>query len=141
MRSVAVAVLLGLGALLAFTSNATVWTNRTVFHEDQFVSTVDRTLDDPQVQQQLSVRLSNAIVDRGDLESRIREALPEELRLLAVPLTQTTREVVQRQTLRFLQSDASAAVLDTALRQLHTRVIAFIEDPDGYRVELIEQKP
>ena len=130
VRTFAVAILLALGALLAFSANATVWANRTVFNTDEFVDTVNNVLDNEETQQRLSVRLSNELIERGEVQARIAEALPEGLEFLAAPLTIAARDLIQSTVLRVIQSEAVGEVFDRALRELHSRLVALLEDRD-----------
>lgn len=128
MRSILVGVLLALGGLLALSANATVWANRVVFNTDRFTANVNRALDDPKVQQQLSVRLSDIIIEQGDVNTRLANDLPPGLKPLAGPVENAASESIQRATLRVLQSPRGREILDGAIRGVHSQVVAILEN-------------
>jgi hypothetical protein len=116
-----------IGAVFLLLANATVWANRTVFDTDNFVDTVNRALDDEEVQQQLALRLSTRLIVQGDVQERLNEALPENLRLLAPLLTRQAQEIVFDIILRIIQNERFGAVFDTALRTVHAQVLRILE--------------
>lgn len=121
-------VLLLMAAWLAVFANASWWATRTVFDTDQFVSTAEATMRQPEVQQALSVRIADAIIVRGDLQARLSQRLPQGLEALAGPLTEAERTILQRASLQLLQSPRFQALVDTALRQTHEHIVNVLED-------------
>ena len=93
-RSVLVILFLFVGTLLTILANTTVWANRTVFNTDNFVETTNRVLDEEEVQQQLATRLSTALIERGEVEQRLSDRLPEGLSFTARILTATARDLI-----------------------------------------------
>ena len=114
-RSALVILFLFLGAVFAFTANATVWANRTVFDTENFVETANRALDDEEVQQQLATRLSVTLIEEGQVQERLRERLPDGLQFLAPILTVTARNLTHDIILRLLNNETVRDGLDTAL--------------------------
>jgi len=127
-RSGLVILFVFVGALLAITANATVWANRTVFDTDNFVDTTNRVLDEEDVQEQLAVRLSTTLIEQGEVEDRLRERLPEDLKFLAPPLTSAAQDVAYNAVLRALNNDALRASLDASLRLVHEQMLKILED-------------
>ena len=134
-RSLLVVIFLFLGAVFAITANATVWANRTVFDTDRFVTTVDRALDDPTVQQSLATRLSDTLIERGDVQARLRKRLPEGLQFMAPILAAQAHNIAYDICLRLLQNDQVQAALNTAVRVVHQQVLHIIEDTGAVSVE------
>lgn len=134
-RSALVIIFLFLGAVFAFTANATVWANRTVFDTDNFVETANRALDDEEVQQQLATRLSVTLVEEGQVQERLRERLPDGLQFLAPILTVTARNLTYDIILRLLNNDTVRDALDTALTLVHQQVMKIIEDEGAVVIE------
>jgi len=126
-RSSLVVLLVVVGALCALTANAAVWATRTVFDTDTFVSTTNRVLDEEEVQQQLATQLSTILVERGEVEVRLREELPEGMRFLAPILTITARDLAYEAILRLLDNDKVRDGLDASLRLVHQQVLRIIE--------------
>ena len=135
MRTLAVAVLLGLGTLFAFIANASVWANRTIFDTDTFVSTAVDLYEAPEVKNALATRITERIVIEGDVQGRLQERLPDGLDPLAAPLAESAYDLIYRTTLSALESDEFTAVLENALRVVHTEALAIIEDDSAVEVE------
>lgn len=128
VRSGLVQLLLVVGALCTITANATVWANRTVFDTDNFVTTANRVLDEEQVQESLATRLSNVLIEEGEVEQRLSESLPDDLQRLAPVLTAAARNVSYDIIVELLQSDTFRAGLDTSIRLVHGQLLKIIED-------------
>jgi hypothetical protein len=130
-RNLIAGLLLLAGALFAFTGNVGFWIEQTVYDTDNFASTVDRTLEDDDVQLAIAERFTNTLIANAEIEARIQQRLPEGLGFLALPLTDATREFLLRITMRVLDSERIGDVRDTAVRAFHERLIAVIEDESG----------
>jgi hypothetical protein len=128
VRGTASMVLLALFVLLAISANGAWWATRTVFDTDTFVSTSESTMRQPEVQDALSNRIADAVITRGDVQARMSARLPEGLQPLAAPLTEAERSLIQRAALRLLQSPRFQALVDSALRNTHGRLVAVLED-------------
>ncbi|HEX5480707.1 MAG TPA: hypothetical protein VFY79_13405 [Dehalococcoidia bacterium] len=119
-----------MAAWLAVFANASWWVTRTVFDTDQFVSTAESTMRQPEVQQALSVRIADQIIVQGDLQARLAQRLPTGLEALAGPLTEAERSILQRAALTLLQSPRFQALVDRSLRLAHEHIVNVLED-DG----------
>ena len=128
LRGTTSIVLLFMAALLAVTANGAWWATRTIFDTDQFVSTTESTMRQPEVQLALSNRIADAIITRGDMQARISARLPSGLEPLAGPLTEAERTALQQSSLRLLQGPRFQALVDTALRSMHSHIVAILED-------------
>ena len=128
MRTVAVAILLALGALFAFSANATAWANRTIFDTDTFVRTVDDVLQEPEVQAELADRLTTRLMVRADVEQRLSDRADGNLQFLVPSLVDATRNLIYNAILRALQSDRFQAIYERALTTVHAQLIAILED-------------
>jgi hypothetical protein len=129
-RSLTSGTLLFAAALLAVFANFAGWATRTLFDTDEFVSTSESTMRQPEVQTATSNRIADIVVERGDLHARIVERLPPGLEPVSDALTEAERAVIQRAALRLLQSDAFQELVDRALRRAHSTVVGILEDDD-----------
>ncbi|HEY8171439.1 MAG TPA: hypothetical protein VIH21_00005 [Dehalococcoidia bacterium] len=127
-RTFLAGLLLTLAVLSAISANIVVWTNRTIFNTDRFVSTVQPALRDKDVQTVLSQRLSEELFVRGDAEDRIREQLPPRVVFLARPLTVQTQELVARVILNLLATELAGDVSTRLLTDVHSQVMAILDE-------------
>src|SRR3974377_319513 len=121
-------LLVTLAALIALSTNIAWWATRTVFDTNTFVSTTESTMRQPEVQTALSNRIADAVITRGDIQARLSDRLSGGLQPLAAPLVEAERSVIQRAALRLLQSPRFQALMDRALRNAHSHIIAVLED-------------
>jgi len=145
MRSLAAIILAALGLLLTIPASVSGWQERTIYDEDEFVSTVEGALGQDQVQEALARRLTETIVEQTEIQDRIGtlletleeegpEGIPEGVALLEGPLTRVASEAIYRAVLRVLEAPAAEQALDTALRSMHRSLTALIDD----EIELLE---
>ena len=128
-------ILAVVAAIMIPISVVTVWTQAIVLDTDQYVSTVAPLAKHEAVQERISTVITeeiNAAVDFGEL---IDENLPEELALLAGPLSGGAESLVARAVDEIVQSDAFATVWEEANRVGHEIVVAVLS---GEGSELID---
>jgi hypothetical protein len=132
-----VSLFIFLGGVLSVPAAIAVWQEREVQDEDAFVSTVSDVFGNEEVQQVVATRLTETIMTRTDLQSRIADGLenlearagenaPPGIPLLAAPLTRLANETIYRICFNFLQSDAFQQVLETSARTMHRAVMAVV---------------
>ena len=76
-RRILVGVLVVLVCLLVPISVVGVWVRNTILHTDQFVDTMAPLADDPAVQEAISIRVTNTLIEATDLEAKIADRLPD----------------------------------------------------------------
>ena len=135
IRTITVAILLVLGGLAAFSANATVWANRTVFSTEDFVATANRVMDEPAVQDRLATRLTTRLMASQEVQTRLREELPAGTQFLAPVIVEAASDLVHDIILRLLQNDTVQAATDTALTAVHTQLMRFLEDEGAVTIE------
>lgn len=121
------------------------WARAVVLDTDRFVATVGPVIEDPAVQQALSVRLTDRVMDGLQVEDRVSSALsnldqgdlPVSPTLLAGPITQGIRNVLLKRTDQLLASDAVRTLWTEALTRAHERAVALLrgEDTGAARIE------
>lgn len=133
-------VCLLLAATLVPLSVAGWWLRDTVSDPDTYLDTVGPLADDPDVQDAVARRLSDAAMARVDdsdllvraadgLEERgVPPALAQALTLLAEPLRDAVEERVDRATTRLVRSPAFAEAWRSANSSAHENLIAVLED-------------
>lgn len=108
-----------------------VWMKTTLEDEEQFVSTLAPIAENEAVAQAVAVRISDGVVGSGEVQEAVSGALPDELSILAVPITGAIGQAVQSVTFEIVQTDAFATAWEAALRTTHTVVSAVVSGNDG----------
>jgi hypothetical protein len=127
IRTLTVGSLLGLACLLSIIGNAGLWVDRTVYDTDTFVATTDDVLDDRDVQEVLAERFAQELFVAANVDTRLREELPEGLKFLALPLSNASQEFLRNASLRLLERQPLEDARNTALQDTHARLISAIE--------------
>jgi hypothetical protein len=108
-----------------------VWTNRTLTDTDNFVAAMAPLAEDPAIQETIANRTTERIIRALEPEEQFREALPDQLDLLAGPLAGGVETLVRRQAQSVVESDAFANLWEETIRASHTAVLAMIEGREG----------
>ncbi len=110
------------------------WARAVALDTDRFVATVGPVIDDPAVQQALSIRLTDRVMEGLQVEDRVSTALagsdqgelPVSPALLAAPITDGIRNVLLKRTEQAISSDAFRNLWNTALTRAHSQAIALL---------------
>jgi hypothetical protein len=127
MKRVAVIVLLVLGAVLWTAGGIAVWAQRQVLDTKNWVETSDRLLENEQIRTALSDVLLQRVYASAPVETRLREALPENLKGLAAPAAAGMRELANRNAPRVLGSAAFLTAWEKANTAAHSTFVKLIE--------------
>ena len=125
-RRIIVSVLVVLVCVLAPISVLGVWVRNTVLHTDQYVDTMAPLASDPAVQDAISTRVTNTLVEETNLEDRITAALPTRAKRLAPVILGGAEQIVHDATLRIVQSDQFETLWRELNRRAHKRVVAVL---------------
>ena len=122
-RRIVGAVLLVVGCVLVPVSLSAVWVRNTLLDTDNYVSTVGPLADDPQVQQAIANRVTDALFANVDVEEKVADALPPRAGFLATPVADGIRTAVEAATLRLAESDRFETLWENANRRAHEAVV------------------
>jgi hypothetical protein len=122
-RRIVGAVLVVVGCLLVPLSLSAVWVRNTLLDTDNYVSTVGPLASDPQIQQALADKLTNAIFTRVDVNQKIADALPPRAGFLAAPVANALRTTTDQAALRLVESSRFQTLWDKANRRAHAAVV------------------
>jgi len=122
-RRILGAFLLVVGCVLVPVSLSAVWVRNTLLDTDQYVSTVAPLASNPEVQQALAARITDAVMTRADVEQKITDALPPKAAFLGVPIENAVRNTTEGAALRLVESDRFAALWENANRRAHPLVV------------------
>jgi hypothetical protein len=123
-RKILVGLLVVLTTLAVVLATFGVWIRRTVLDTDHFVALVAPLGTDPKVTSALSTHIAQTLVVELNLETRTRDALPDQAAFLAAPITGAVQNFVQEQTNRVLSSPGFERLWTEALRRVHSRIVS-----------------
>ena len=126
-RRILVGVLVVLVCLLVPISVVGVWVRNTILHTDQFVDTMAPLADDPAVQEAISIRVTNTLIEATDLEAKIADRLPDRAKAAAPFIAGGAEQVVRDATLRIVESDQFERLWEGLLRRAHSQVVAVLQ--------------
>lgn len=110
------------------------WARAVALDTDRFVATVGPVIDDPAVQQALSIRLTDRVMEGLQVDDRVSTALagldqgelPVSPALLAAPIADGIRNVLLKRIEQAISSDAFQNLWNTALTRAHSQAIALL---------------
>ena len=134
VRRTFVTLLIILTAIGVAASTTAVWAHQVVFDTDRFVETVGPLIDDPNVQDALATRLSEAIMTGLEVENRVESTLtqvgPQDLPIsasvLAGPITDGIRSFLHDRIQALLATDAVRTVWIKALTTAHDQAVSIL---------------
>src|SRR3954452_4293741 len=121
-------VLVVVATILTFLGIFSVWINRQAFNTDNWVSTSDRILQNPDVQEQLSTFLANQLFDNVDVQAQIQATLPPKLAPLAGPAAGGLEQLVPQIAQRGMETSQFQTLWEDANRAAHE---TFLDVVDG----------
>jgi len=133
-RRILVALLVVVGCILAPLAMLGVWLKAEILDTNTYVSTMAPLADNPDIQDALATRITNALVVNPSLESQVANALPPRAQFLAPRLTDAFASVVHEAALKVVQSDQFSNLWKEANRRAHTRVVALLKGEKSGRL-------
>jgi hypothetical protein len=118
-------VLAGASLLLA---SVGLWVNNTVFNSERFSSTVEKTLDEPEVNAAISRYLINQLMDNLDIEESVSNILPDELDGLSPVLVGAVRNVVEEGVQTVLADQRVQDLVTDQVKQSHKTLMVVLEN-------------
>ena len=130
-RRILAGVLAVLAIIAVLAAVQALWLKTTLENEDQFVATFQPLPGNEAVAEALSIRVANGVVEAQGVQAYVGGQLPEELGLLAVPITEAVEQVLAGVAKEVIQSDQVTTVWTVALRGTHTLVSALLSGNDA----------
>ena len=129
-------ILIVVGAVLSPLAVDALWIKRTVLETDQFVAQLGPLADDADIQAFASERIADDLTQAADLQTRLGEALPEDLQFLDGALATAGDQLITEATSAVIASDQFSTLWREALRVSHEQVIAVLTgDTDVVKVD------
>ncbi len=122
-RSFFVWALITLGCLMTAAFIAVNWTERVLLTTDNWVAITSPLPKDDQVAGAVAEHTVSNFFDSLDVETKVRDALPERAVFLAPTLTTALQTQSENITKKFIQSDQFQGLWESANRLAHARLI------------------
>ncbi len=119
-------LLVVLACILAVVSVFVVFVRNELLSTDAYVSTVAPLADDPAIQAAVANRVSQRLIERTDVNQRVKQALPAKAGFLATPITSGLQNVTEQITLKLVQSPQFRTLWIAANRSSHKQLVALL---------------
>ncbi len=129
-RRVLAGVLAVLAVLALVVAADALWLKTTLEDEDQFVATFEGLPRHDAVAEAVSIRVASGIVETQEVQAFVADRLPDQLSVLAAPITDSIEQLIARAANEVIQSDAVTTAWTVALRGTHTAVSAVLTGND-----------
>ncbi|MCH8130852.1 MAG: hypothetical protein IIC70_13275, partial [Acidobacteria bacterium] len=123
-RRVLAGVLAVLAVLALVVAADALWLKTTLEDEDQFVATFEGLPRHDAVAEAVSIRVASGIVETQEVQAFVADRLPDQLSVLAAPLTDSIEQLIARVANEVIQSDAVTTAWTVAPRGTHRAVSA-----------------
>src|SRR3954471_4206737 len=130
-RRALVWTLVVLASLLAFGSIVTTWVHRQMLDNQSWTNASARLIEDPEVQNALSVYLVNELYDKVDVAAALGERLPTELKPLAPSVAAGLRQPATDGVKRLLEAPRVQQLWVTANAVAQQKLVNVLEDKTG----------
>jgi putative oligomerization/nucleic acid binding protein len=123
-----VKALLALGALLAFLSVFAIWVERQALDTGEWVNTSGHLIRNQTIRAALSEYMVEQLYENVDVEKKVEEALPKEVKELAGPAASGLRQVAGPGVEKVLETGTAQGLWETANRTAHEQLMAVLEN-------------
>ncbi len=117
-------LLLAATFVLTILAGPTLYVSSVIDDEDAFVSVADQVFAHPAVRTVVAEQATTLTIDALEADEVLAEALPEQVRTFAVPLTRIATTQITQAAFTLLDTDIAVEVRDTALREVHGQITA-----------------
>src|SRR5664280_350869 len=119
-------VLVVVACILSVLSVVTVFTRNQLLNTDTYVNTVAPLASNPAIQTQVAKLVSENLISRTDVETRVKDALPPKAGFLATPITSGLETVTNELALKAVQSKQFYTLWVAANRASHQQLVAVL---------------
>ena len=119
-------VLVVVACILSVLSVVTVFTRNQLLNTDTYVNTVAPLASNPAIQTQVAKLVSENLITRTDVETRVKDALPPKAGFLATPITSGLETVTNELALKAVQSKQFYTLWVAANRASHKQLVAVL---------------
>lgn len=115
-----------IGAILLPVAVITVWARDTMLDTDQYVATVAPLVEDENIQEAVSFRVTESVSEAADFRAIAEEALPENAQILAGPIEAGAKTVVADVVGRIVATDVFADFWEESNRTAHRGLVPLL---------------
>lgn len=126
-RSIIASVLGVLAVLVLLVTTIAVWAKATVLRSEPVADMATEAIAQPEVQQGLATYLSTAAADAVDIETALRDVLPDALDRFAPSIAAGAEAAVQRVLERVIATDQFQRIMRTAVERAHARAMRLLQ--------------
>ena len=119
-------VLVVVACILSVLSVVTVFARNQLLNTDAYVNTVAPLASNPAIQTQVAKQVSQNLITRTNVESRVKQALPPKAGFLATPITSGLETVTDELALKAVQSEQFYTLWVGANRAAHKQLVAVL---------------
>jgi hypothetical protein len=119
-------VLVVVACILSVVSVVTVFTRNQLLNTDTYVKTVAPLASNPAIQTQIAKQVSENLINRTNVETRVKDALPPKAGFLATPVTSGLETVINELALKAVQSQQFYELWVAANRASHKQLVAVL---------------
>jgi len=129
-RGVTAIVLIVIASLLLPFAGLTVWVRNMMLSTDRYTTTICPIAKDPVVQQAVATKVSLAVANELDIAKRAKAALPPKAEFLAGPIATGATELVDKATLKIVQSSQFQTLWEQANKRAHDQLVGALTGRD-----------
>lgn len=126
LRRILIALLIVISCLAVVVTGLTWWAHYTIMNTDGYMKVVGPIGKDPEVIRDLSQYVGGEVVAATDLQQRLTDALPQQLQLLAGPLTSFTEDFITNGAEKVLSSPKAYDAWLKVNEVGHEKVVALL---------------
>lgn len=130
-RSAAIILLIGLAGALLIVGNLLFWTGQTLIDNNRYTEATAPLIQDPDIQNAIANKTTQAIFSRVDVEAIAKEALPPRAEFLAPSLSQQVQTFTNQKTKEILANPSFQDTWNKVNSRAHERLINGIKNYDG----------
>ncbi len=130
-RRISAWVLLVLACLLSVLSVVTVFARNQLLNTDAYVNSVAPLASNPAIQTQVAKQVSQNLIARTNVETRVKDALPPKAGFLATPITSGLETATNELALKAVQSQQFYTLWVAANRASHKQLVAVLTGSGG----------
>jgi hypothetical protein len=119
-------ILVVLACILSVLSVVTVFARNQLLNTDTYVKTVAPLASNPAIQTQIARQVSQNLISRTNVETRVKDALPPKAGFLATPVTSGMENVINDLALKAVQSKQFSELWVAANRASHKQLVAVL---------------
>jgi hypothetical protein len=135
-RQVVAGLLIFFAVVATVSAVSVVWAKTSLEDEDQFVATLAPLPKNEDIASVISIVVAGGIAEATGIEESMREALPAELKFLAIPVANATTTLIAGATNEFIESEAFSELWTLSLRATHSVATSIINGSQNGQVSI-----